>query len=86
VIERAVVATDGEMIGVKHLDDDPAGETAQVEQGSYQELKTEAERRIVLATLERHDWQVTRTAQALGLADHASLLKIMRRLGIRSSR
>jgi hypothetical protein len=26
---------------------------------------------------------VTRTAQALGLADHASLLKIMRRHGIR---
>jgi len=36
-----------------------------------------------VSALERHDWHVTRTAQALGLADHASLLKIMRRHGIR---
>jgi hypothetical protein len=28
---------------------------------------------------------VTRTAEALDLADHASLLKIMRRLGLRRS-
>jgi transcriptional regulator of acetoin/glycerol metabolism len=29
--------------------------------------------------LERNDWHITRTARELGLADHASLLKIMRR-------
>jgi len=49
---------------------------------SYQELRTEAERQIVTAALERNSWQVTRTAEDLGLADHASLLKIMRRLGV----
>ena len=49
----------------------------------FQELKAEAERRIIVSALERHDWHVTRTAQALGLADHASLLKIMRRHGIK---
>jgi len=32
-----------------------------------------------VAALERNEWHITRTAQALGLADHASLLKIMRR-------
>ena len=48
---------------------------------SFQELKAEAERRIVVAALERNEWHVTRTAEALGLADHASLLKIMRRHG-----
>jgi transcriptional regulator with GAF, ATPase, and Fis domain len=37
----------------------------------------------VVAALERNEWQVTRTAEDLGLADHASLLKIMRRLGIK---
>jgi transcriptional regulator with GAF, ATPase, and Fis domain len=46
-------------------------------------LKAEAERKIIVAALERNDWHVTRTAQTLGLADHASLLKIMRRHGIR---
>ena len=49
----------------------------------FQELKAEAERKIIVAALERHEWHVTRTAQALGLADHASLLKIMRRHGIK---
>ena len=38
-----------------------------------------AERQIVLSALERHDWHVTQAAEALGLADHSSLLKIMRR-------
>ena len=37
---------------------------------------------IVVAALDRHEWHVTRTAEALGLADHSSLLKIMRRHGL----
>jgi transcriptional regulator with GAF, ATPase, and Fis domain len=45
-------------------------------------LKAQAERQIVLAALEKHGWQVTRTAESLGLADHSSLLKIMRRHGL----
>jgi transcriptional regulator with GAF, ATPase, and Fis domain len=52
----------------------------------YQRLKADAERGIIRAALERNDWHVTRTAQELGLADHASLLKIMRRLGISGKR
>jgi transcriptional regulator with GAF, ATPase, and Fis domain len=47
------------------------------------ELKAESERQIIIAALQRHDWHVTNTARALGLADHASLLKIMRRHAIR---
>jgi len=35
-----------------------------------------------VAALERNDWHITKTAQELGLSDHASLLKIMRRHGI----
>jgi transcriptional regulator with GAF, ATPase, and Fis domain len=59
----------------------PATEVAGDDE-SFHAQRTEAERRIVLAALERHDWQITRTAESLALADHASLLKIMRRLGI----
>jgi len=87
VIERAVVTADGEMIRAEHVPAEIRG-AAPVPgddgaAGSFHELKTEAERRIILAALERNDWHVTRTAGALGLADHASLLKIMRRLGVR---
>ena len=49
---------------------------------SFQDQREEAERRIVIAALERNGWQITKTAAELELADHASLLKIMRRLGI----
>ena len=50
---------------------------------TFQALKAEAERQILITALERNEWHVTRTAEELGLADHASLLKIMRRHGIR---
>ena len=49
---------------------------------SFQELREAAERRIIAAALARNGGQVTKTAEELGLADHASLLKIMRRLGM----
>ena len=45
--------------------------------------KVAAERRIILTALERNDWHITRTAAELGLADHSSLLKIMRRHGLK---
>ena len=44
--------------------------------------KAEAERRIVVAALARTGWHVGRAAAELGLADHSSLLKIMRRHGV----
>ena len=50
--------------------------------GTLAALKAQAERQIVLGALDKHDWQITRTAEALGLSDHSSLLKIMRRLGL----
>jgi len=88
VVERMIIATDGEAIGV---DDIPA----EVREGAgsqstsagsapttFHALRAEAERQIIVAALEHNDWHITRTAQALGLADHASLLKIMRRHNI----
>ncbi len=85
VLEQMIVMAEGEVLTLEHLPPELSGtaddETAAP--GSFQELKTAAERRIILAALEANDWNVTRTAAALDLSDHASLLKIMRRLGIR---
>jgi two-component system nitrogen regulation response regulator NtrX len=81
-IERMVVSADGETIRAEHVPPGIRGEVPETAH-TFQELKADAERKIILAALERHDWHVTRTAEALDLADHASLLKIMRRLGIR---
>lgn len=86
-VERMVIAADGEMIRPDHLPREIAGTAAPAPAGSaphtFQELRAEAERAIIVAALEKHDWHITRTAESLGLADHASLLKIMRRLEIR---
>jgi transcriptional regulator with GAF, ATPase, and Fis domain len=49
---------------------------------TFEEQKQEAERQIVIQALERNEWHVTKTAKELGLSDHASLLKIMRRLRV----
>ncbi len=85
-LERMLISTDREVLGEDDLPPDIA-EQGPVRDGgaeprTFQELKAVAERRIVVAALEKHDWHITRTADALGLADHASLLKIMRRHGI----
>ena len=84
-VERMIIAADGDVIRPDHVpaeirgaatpDEEPPGPAPT----SFQDLKAEAERQIIVAALERNDWHITRTARALGLADHASLLKIMRR-------
>ena len=87
-LERMLIASEREVLDAGDLPadvgEDAAAQRLQtgVEPRSFQERKAEAERRIVLTALEQHAWQITRTAEALGLADHASLLKIMRRHGI----
>jgi two-component system, NtrC family, nitrogen regulation response regulator NtrX len=84
VIERMVIAADGDIIGAEHVPPEirdaslPSSPTAR----TFVEKKAEAERRIIVEALDRNDWHITRTAADLGLADHASLLKIMRRHGI----
>ena len=87
VIERMVIACDGDSIGEEHIPPEIGGGSsvgaADASASTFVELKAEAERQIIVAALQRHDWHVTRTARALGLADHASLLKIMRRHGLK---
>jgi transcriptional regulator with GAF, ATPase, and Fis domain len=83
-----LIATDGEALtrdAVPTEIRDKRGavpRTAHSSPRTFEEQKVEAERQIVLQALERNDWHVTKTAKELGLSDHASLLKIMRRLGV----
>ena len=89
VIERMIIAADGDTLRVEHIPSDilersvtPSSRTDG--ERTFLRLRQEAERQIVIAALERNDWHITRTAEDLGLADHASLLKIMRRLEVKS--
>ena len=87
-LERMMIASDAAIIDVSDVPpeiqveelDDVSDPTAAP--GTLKALKAQAERQIVLTALDKHGWQVTRTAEALGLADHSSLLKIMRRHGL----
>jgi two-component system nitrogen regulation response regulator NtrX len=86
IVERMVIAADEEIIGPDQVPREirEAGEAPPPAVGrNFQDLKSEAERRIVVSALERNGWHISRTAQELGLADHASLLKIMRRHDLR---
>ncbi len=89
-IERLVIASEGPVIGPEAVPPDirtpatgPAHTTDNSSGGTLRELKAAAERGIILAALDRNDWHISRTAKELGLADHSSLLKIMRRHGIK---
>lgn len=87
-LERMIIASDHDVMGISAMppefrsdERDDAPDSAGMP-GSLKRLKAEAERQIVLEALEKHGWLITRTAEALGLADHSSLLKIMRRHGL----
>jgi two-component system nitrogen regulation response regulator NtrX len=88
VVERMLIASDGNELtktAVPAEIRDQRGavpRTAHSSPRTFEEQKQEAERQIVIQALERNDWHVTKTAKELGLADHASLLKVMRRLGV----
>jgi DNA-binding NtrC family response regulator len=87
-LERMMIATDTDVIGASDIPPEIQGEDREdgsdpaATPGSLKALKAQAERQILLTALEKHGWQVTRTAESLGLADHSSLLKIMRRHGL----
>src|SRR5712691_5657473 len=88
VIERMLIATDGEELTRVAVPPEirdgrnAVPRTAHSAPRTFEEQKQEAERQIVVQALDRNEWHVTKTAKELGLADHASLLKIMRRLGV----
>jgi len=87
-LERMMIASDAAVIGASDVppeirgeERDEAGDAA-APPGSLKALKAQAERQIVLGALEKYGWHVTQAAEALGLSDHSSLLKIMRRHGL----
>ena len=87
-LERMLIATDADVIsaadvppGTRGDESDDSGDVTAAP-GTLKALKAQAERQIVIGALEKHGWHVTRTAEALGLSDHSSLLKIMRRHGL----
>jgi len=92
-VERMVLAADGDMIRDRDLPADIGGDataaapatdpTVRTSGGTLAELRGEAERVIVVAALERNAWHLTNTARELGLADHASLSKVIKRHGIK---
>jgi two-component system nitrogen regulation response regulator NtrX len=85
IIERLVIAADDVVIAAADVPPEIGGvlpAAADAAAHTYQQRKLEAERQIVVEALERNAWHITRTAEDLGLADHASLLKIMRRLNL----
>jgi two-component system, NtrC family, nitrogen regulation response regulator NtrX len=87
-LERMMIASGGHVIGAADVPPEIRGEDrdeaadASAPPGTLKALKAQAERQILLTALEQHEWHVTRTAETLGLADHSSLLKIMRRHGL----
>ncbi len=90
MLERMMIASDGAVISANEVPPEIRGEDRDeaadpsAAPGTLKAMKAQAERQIVVAALEKHNWHVTKTAEALGLADHSSLLKIMRRHGLRS--
>jgi two-component system nitrogen regulation response regulator NtrX len=88
IVERMIIAADGGILRPEHvpveIQEPIRGEVRPPsEDRAFAALKAEAERQIVVSALERNDWHITHTAKELGLADHASLLKIMRRLDLK---
>ena len=88
MLERMMIASDGAVITANEVPPEIRGEDRDeaadpsAAPGTLKAMKAQAERQIVVAALEKHNWHVTKTAEALGLADHSSLLKIMRRHGL----
>ena len=85
VIERMVLASEEMLISIDHVPAEIRSAATHVtpSDGSFRDRRAEAEREIIVRALEATGWNVQRAAKNLGLADHASLLKIMRRLGLK---
>ena len=87
-LERMMIASDADIVRAADVPASIRGEDrdedadAAAAPGTLKALKAQAERQILLSALEKHQWHITRTAEALGLGDHSSLLKIMRRHGL----
>ncbi|MGH7490821.1 MAG: sigma-54-dependent transcriptional regulator [bacterium] len=87
IIERMIIQCNGREILPEHVPSDIRemnhAPVLNISPGkTFQELKEEAEREILLHHLRAHNWHITNTAKTLGIANHSNLLKMMRRLSI----
>ncbi|MCP4799455.1 MAG: hypothetical protein GY893_05840, partial [bacterium] len=82
-VERMVFNCDGDVIELKHLSAEITGSALAGSTGSFDYQVTAAKKQILTAALERNNWHLTNTAKELELADHSSLTKIMKRLGLK---
>ncbi len=87
IVERMIIQCSSEQILPQHVpaeirEEDRLPELSPFAGETFQALKEEAERAILLQHLEVNQWHITNTAKALGIANHSNLLRMMRRLGI----
>jgi len=87
LMERLVLMTPGTRLGVRELPDEirAGGRTAEGDSASLDEARKEFERRFLLSRLEEHGWNVSRTAEAIGIA-RESLSRKMKTFRIRAQR
>ena len=88
-LERMVTASNGDTLQLEDVPVDHFKEDAEIQTGdagaTLRTLRTQAERQIIVDALTANEWHISRTARQLGLSDHSSLLRIMRRHGLRKS-
>ena len=85
-LERMMIASDDLILGPDDVPEEIRGQTtgdrtlgSAAAASTLRVLRAKAERQIVVDALAANDGHISRTARHLGLADHSSLLKIMRR-------
>ncbi len=85
IVERMIIQCNGNEILPDHIPSDITVENVTQTSGNdktFQELKQESERQILLQALRDNGWHITNTAKALGISNHSNLIKMMKRLGI----
>ncbi len=88
-LERMMIASDDLVLGPddvpEEIREQTTGDPTPAAASTLRVLRGRAERQIVVDALAANDGHISRTARQLGLADHSSLLKIMRRHDLRKS-
>jgi two-component system nitrogen regulation response regulator NtrX len=87
LVERLVLMTPGPRIRAQDLPEElrSGARPAELASASLDDARKEFERRFLLARLEEHAWNVSRTAEAIGIA-RESLSRKMRSYKLRSAR
>ncbi len=85
IVERMIIQCSGDEILPEHIPSDITVENIAeppARNKTFQELKQESERRILLQALRDNDWHIKKKKKKLGISNHSNLIKLMKRLGI----